>query len=65
MKNVPTNVNNVSITVKLILKIQVLTVLNVLPTESIFHSVSVQKDIGMMVLLIVNNVQSNVLPVSL
>lgn len=63
VKNVPTNVKNVSTTVKPTIQTQVLTVLNVPPTESTFHSVTVQKDTSMKVLLIVNHAHLNVLPV--
>jgi hypothetical protein len=61
VKNVVSNVLNVSTMLILIMKLQVPTVYLVLLIESTYHSVTVQKDIMMMsfvvmIMVIVNNV---------
>jgi len=60
VKNVNTNVTNVSITVKPMMKIQVPTVYLVSLTEKIFQSVLVQEDTSMMVFQLVKSVDLNV-----
>lgn len=60
VKNVNTNVMNVSITVKPMMKIQVLIVYLVSLSEKTSHSVTVQEDTTMMVFQLVKSVDLNV-----